>query len=206
MRGEGELNKVHEWPALPPRRFKDMPGRAAVLMCPKPETSEGGIYLTDRTSGNLRPDAGIVTASPDIPDGTRVYIRPFTGMLFDSPEGWYRLLGREAFKGEEWLSVVDVYEHIVAFDVDGEIVPSPGNVLVRPLWKESVILTVKPLHTGKSEVVGVSEDSDYAIGDIVRGDQNGDWLEYGEFMLVPERSIAPAEWFSSTENMIEQAA
>lgn len=189
MKDAHVLNRVHKWPVLPPEpRFKPLAGRLAVLMCPTPETSDGGIYLTDRTSGNLRPDAGVVVASHDLEHGTRGYVRPGVGMYYDSPEGWYRLLGREVFKGEGKLSAVDIYEHFVAFDVDGEIVPTPGNVLVEFVYESSVILALDKPKT-KAVIRAVGEGSEYSAGEVACIVDSGYWLQFGDLWIIPESDI-----------------
>jgi len=115
--GEDKLNLAQEWPSLPSKsRFRALPGRIAVLMCPKP-SMRGALHLTDRCAGNDRPDAGIVAAvgaGIDLDVGERVYVRPYVGLHFHTDEGVYRLLGREVFDGEEKASVVAWWDHVVA--------------------------------------------------------------------------------------------
>lgn len=116
--GENELNLTTEWPELPERsRFRALPGRVAVLMCDAPERV-GQIHLTDRSSGNLRPDAGVVAAvgtGVDLAVGDRVYVRPYVGLHIHTDEGTYRLLGREVFEGEHAACPVNWWEHVVAY-------------------------------------------------------------------------------------------
>lgn len=124
---EDQLNLANAWPELPKRsRFRALPGRVAVLMCQKP-IAQGSILLTDRTSGNLRPDAGVVAAvgeGIDLRIGDRVYVRPYVGLHVHTEEGTYRLLGRELFDGEDRVSAVPWWDHVVA-QVGGAPAPSP---------------------------------------------------------------------------------
>lgn len=115
--GENELNDAIDWPSLPERsRFRALPGRLAVLMCSRP-SSKGSILLTDRSAGNLSPDAGVVAAAGegvDLQVGDRVYVRPYVGLHVHTDEGTYRLLGREVFDGETAASTVPWWDHAVA--------------------------------------------------------------------------------------------
>lgn len=120
--GECELNLAQVWPDLPAEsRFRALPGRVAVLMCERPEAM-GSVLLTDRTSGNLRPDAGVVAAAGagvELEVGDRVYVRPYVGLHVHTEEGIYRLLGREVFDGEEMASAVPWWDHVLA--MEGEV-------------------------------------------------------------------------------------
>lgn len=120
MLGEFEINEAREWPRLPDSpRFTALPGRVAVLMCERPSCF-GSILLTDRSAGNLRPDAGVVAsvgAGVTLSVGDRVYVRPYVGLHVEMPEGVYRLLGREVFQGEETASAIPWWEHVLASDL-----------------------------------------------------------------------------------------
>jgi len=183
------LNKATVWPEVPQSRFRPLPGRPVIFMCAPPEKSEGGILLPDRTSGNSRPDAGVVACATEIPVGTRVYVRPYVGLYVDHEEGWYRITGREVFQGDSIASVVSIWEHIVAFDEDGEVIPAPENIMVEWDEPESVIIQIKPPKE-TATIVKVHEScEDYEVGQRVTVSNSGDWLQIGNHWIIPESDI-----------------
>jgi hypothetical protein len=157
-------------------------------MCEPPKESPGGIILTDRTSGNSRPDAGVIASSTELPVGTRVYLRSDVGLFVAHEEGWYRITGREVFKGDGHLSVVSFWEHIVAIDEDGEVTPSPTNVMIE--WDEptSTILQVDPPKE-TARIVKVSQGSEYKPGQRAAILDSGNWLKFDNLWIVPESDI-----------------
>lgn len=182
------LNQATVWPDVPQPRFGELVGRPIVFMCAPPEQSAGGIFLTDRTSGNSRPDAGVIASAVELPVGTRVYVRPGVGLYIAHEEGWYRVTGREVFKGETKASVVSIWEHIVAIDEDGTITPSPENVMIQWDERESTFLQVTPQRE-TATIVKVAEGSAYQPGQRAAILDSGNWLQFGDCWIVPESDI-----------------
>jgi len=177
------LNRAQVWPELPENaRYKALPGRPVVLMCPEPE-KYGELVLPDYLAGNLRPDAGVIAAIHAVDGlevGTRVYLRPYVGLFVQTEEGWYRMVGRERFADEDTLSNVCWSEHIVAFE-DGT--PTPGNVKIHRKEQESIILQLENW-SDRVDILSGEHQGKQAIWKY--SDQA---LQFGDDLIVPECEI-----------------
>jgi co-chaperonin GroES (HSP10) len=99
-------------------------------------------------------------------EGDKVYVRPYVGLYYEVEDGMYRVFGKEQFRGDDKISKVPYWEHVLA-KVDGDdIVPVGQNVIVEPHLLASTI-AVEGIYQQKATVIAAGDETEWEKGDVV---------------------------------------
>lgn len=127
-----------------------LPGKAVVEMAPFREQTEGGLFLPDRAAGKYRPNVGIVLCIDDekgvYRPGDAVVVRAYDGLWLTpykgnhyQTDGEIRMYGLAHDMDEDKTVVWDLYDQIVGWYEENELVPGPHWTLIRRAKQEFAV-------------------------------------------------------------------